>query len=189
MRTKFVRTLAFRIILIYLVAFALSAGAIVAFTYWSTAKALNAQTDRKVADEITSLTELYNQLGIAGLNDAIMDKYPFGPQGQLYYLADEQMQRVAGNLASWPALSELGGGIVEFDYEPRPRGRRSANSGVGLSNSIMSPVKASCIVQEGGSWDSQAVLNSWSPGTSTSATRRKSSSPPAFHGACCSRYF
>jgi signal transduction histidine kinase len=119
MRAKLVRTLAFRIILIYLIAFALSAAAIVAFTYLSTAKALDAQTDRKVADEITSLTELYNQLGIAGLNDAIMDKYPFGPQGQLYYLADEQMQRIAGNLASWPALSELGGGIVEFDYEPR----------------------------------------------------------------------
>jgi signal transduction histidine kinase len=120
MRAKLVRSLAFRIILIYLVAFALSAAAIVAFTYWSTAKALNAQTDRKVADEAASLSELYNQLGIAGLNDAIMERYPFGPQGQLYYLADERMQRIAGNLASWPALTQLGGGIVEFDYEPRP---------------------------------------------------------------------
>ncbi len=119
MRARFVRTLAFRIILIYLIAFALSAAAIVAFTYWSTAKALNAQTDRKVAHEATALTELYNQLGIAGLDDAIMERYPFGPQGQLYYLADQQMQRIAGNLASWPALSPLGGGIVEFDYEPR----------------------------------------------------------------------
>jgi signal transduction histidine kinase len=113
------RTVAFRIILIYLVAFALSAVAIAAFTYWSAAKALNAQTDRKVADEATALTELYNQLGIAGLSDAIMERYPFGPQGQLYFLADEQMQRIAGNLASWPELTELGGGIVEFDYEPR----------------------------------------------------------------------
>jgi len=119
MRAKFARTLAFRIILIYLIAFALSAAAIVAFTYWSTAKALNAQTDRKVADETTSLTELYDQLGLAGLNDAIMERYPFGPQGQLYFLADEQLQRIAGNLASWPALTQLGGGIVEFDYEPR----------------------------------------------------------------------
>lgn len=120
MRAKFARTLAFRIILIYLVAFALSAAAIVAFTYWSTAKALNAQTDSEVDRESVSLTELYDQLGIAGLNDAIMQRYPFGPQGQLYYLADEHMQRIAGNLASWPLLTGFGGGIVEFDYEPRP---------------------------------------------------------------------
>jgi len=115
-KPRFLRTLAFRIVLIYLVAFALSAAAIVAFTYWSTANALNAETDRKVSDETTTLAELYDQLGIAGLGDAIMARYPLGTQGQLYFLGDDQYRRIAGNLVHWPSLAYLGNGIVEFNF-------------------------------------------------------------------------
>ena len=53
------RTLAFRIVAVYLAVFALSAAAIVAFTYWSTARALNAQTDQIVGTDISGLAELY----------------------------------------------------------------------------------------------------------------------------------
>ena len=115
------RTLAFRIVLIYFVAFALSAAAIVAFTYWNTVKALNAQTDRDVSDEANTLSEEYDRLGIVGLIDNIIARYPLGPQGHLYLLAHSGNHRIVGNLDDWPQTQPLGDGIVEFNYEPRVR--------------------------------------------------------------------
>jgi signal transduction histidine kinase len=118
-RLKLFRTLAFRIVLIYFVAFALSAAAIVAFTYWNTVTALNEQTDRDVTDEANALSEAYDRLGIVGLIDEIIARYPLGSQGHLYLLAHTDFRRVVGNLDDWPQTEQLGGDIVEFNYEPR----------------------------------------------------------------------
>jgi signal transduction histidine kinase len=118
-KLKLFRTLAFRIVLIYFVAFALSAAAIVAFTYWNTVTALNEQTDRNVTDEANVLSEAYDRLGIVGLIDEIIARYPLGPQGHLYLLAHTDFRRVVGNLDDWPQTEPLGGDIVEFNYEPR----------------------------------------------------------------------
>ncbi len=118
-KLKLFRTLAFRIVLIYFVVFALSAAAIVAFTYWNTEKALNAQTDHNVTDEANTLSEAYDRLGIVGLIDEVIARYPLGPQGHLYLLAHTDFRRVVGNLDDWPQTQSLGGDIVEFNYEPR----------------------------------------------------------------------
>jgi signal transduction histidine kinase len=118
-KLKLPRTLAFRIVIIYFVAFALSAAAIVAFTYWNTVKALNAQTDRDVSSEANVLSDDYFRLGIVGLIDNIIARYPLGSQGHLYLLAHSGNMRVVGNLDDWPQTQSLGGDIVEFNYEPR----------------------------------------------------------------------
>ena len=115
------RTLAFRIVVIYLVAFALSAAAIVAFTYWSTVNALNAQTDRDVSEEVSTLSDTYDRTGIVGLIDAIIARYPLGSQGHLYLLARPDLRRLVGNLVDWPQTQSLGGDLVEFNYQPRAR--------------------------------------------------------------------
>lgn len=116
---KPVRSLAFRIVVIYFVAFALSAAAIVVFTYWNTVNALNAQTDRSISDEISSLTDLYDRSGIVGLIDAIIARYPLGSQGHLYLLSRSDLSRLVGNLDDWPQTQKLKDDIVEFDYVPR----------------------------------------------------------------------
>lgn len=118
---KIFRTLAFRIVLIYFVAFALSAAAIVAFTYSNTVKALNAQTDRDVSDEANILSDDYYRFGIVGLIDNIIARYPLSAQGHIYVLAHSDYNRVVGNLLDWPQTTPAGGDIVEFNYEP-PRG-------------------------------------------------------------------
>ncbi|MGD0189350.1 MAG: HAMP domain-containing sensor histidine kinase [Rhizomicrobium sp.] len=120
-KLKLPRTLAFRIVLIYFVAFALSAGAIVAFTYLNTVKALNGQTDRDVSTEANILSDDYYRLGIVGLIDNIIARYPLGAQGHLYLLAHSGNVRVVGNLDDWPQTQSLGGDIVEFNYEARQR--------------------------------------------------------------------
>jgi signal transduction histidine kinase len=118
-KLKLFRTLAFRIVLIYFAAFALSAAAIVAFTYWNTVKALNDQTDRDVTDEANTLSDAYDRLGIVGLIDQIIARYPLGAQGHLYLLARSDLRRLVGNLAEWPDTEQINGDIVEFNYVPR----------------------------------------------------------------------
>ena len=73
------RTLAFRIVAVYLAIFAVSAAAIVAFTWWNTSRALNAQTDQIVEADITGLSERYDRFGLAGLTDAIVNRYRKSP--------------------------------------------------------------------------------------------------------------
>ena len=59
MRTLSVlRTQAFRIVFIYVAVFALSVSALLAFTYWNTERALDAQTDQIIDAEITGMGEL-----------------------------------------------------------------------------------------------------------------------------------
>jgi signal transduction histidine kinase len=115
------RTLAFRIVAVYLAVFALSAAAIVAFTYWSTARALNAQTDQIVGTDISGLAERYQRFGLAGLTDAIVNRSAHGGAA-LYLLSDSDHRPIVGNLDAWPNLSNAGDNFVEFDYERRVGG-------------------------------------------------------------------
>src|ERR1700753_3945404 len=91
------RTQAFRIVLIYIVLFAVSVSALVAFTYWNTARALNSETDQIIEAEITGLQEQYQRQGLQGLTDVVISRSVRGGQG-LYLLADFQHRRITGNL-------------------------------------------------------------------------------------------
>src|SRR6185436_6167870 len=110
------RSQAFRIALVYVAMFAVSVFAIVAFTYWNTARALNSQTDQTIEAEITGLNEEYQREGIRGLSDVIIGRSVRGGQG-LYLLADLQHRPIAGNLDSWPKTGVREGSFVEFDYQ------------------------------------------------------------------------
>jgi len=63
------RTQAYRIVLVYVTVFAVSVTALIAFTYWNTKRALDAQTDQIIEAEITGLSEQYQQLGLRGLGN------------------------------------------------------------------------------------------------------------------------
>lgn len=116
------RTQAFRIVLIYVLMFAISVSAIVAFTYWNTARALNSQTDQIIEAEITGLGEQYQRQGLRGLTDVIIGRSVRGSQG-LYLLADALHRPIAGNLDAWPAVQAQPSSFVEFDYERRTGGQ------------------------------------------------------------------
>jgi hypothetical protein len=115
---SFLRTLAFRIVLIYVMVFAISAAALVGFTYWNTKHALDSQTDETIEAEITGLAEQYQRLGLGGLTDVIISRSIRGGPG-LYLLTDVQHRPIAGNLDAWPKVIQRPGHFVEFDYEKR----------------------------------------------------------------------
>lgn len=118
---KTLRTLAFRIVLVYVAIFAASAVALVAFTYWNTKRALDAETDQTIEAEIAGLSEQYQRLGIAGLTDVIIGRSMRGSLG-LYLLTDAQKRPIAGNLDTWPQAKPRGENFIEFDFERRAGG-------------------------------------------------------------------
>lgn len=111
-----VRTIAFRIVLVYVVLFTVSAAAIVAFAYWNTARVLNAQTDQTIEAEITGLTELYEREGLASLTEVIIGRSIRAGQA-LYLLTDSEHHPIAGNLDAWPQTEPVSDGFVEFDFQ------------------------------------------------------------------------
>jgi len=112
------RTLAFRIVFVYVAIFALSAAALVAFTYWNTKRALDAETDQTIEAEIGGLSEQYQRLGLAGLVDVINGRSVHSGQS-LYLLTGPHGRPLAGNLDAWPPIRKSDYGFVEFDYERR----------------------------------------------------------------------
>lgn len=119
MRThKILRTQAFRIVVIYLAIFAFSAFALVGFVYWNTARVLDRETDATIAAEVTGLVEQYQRLPFSTFTDVIIGRSVRGDQG-LYLLANSDHRVIAGNLDSWPQISAVENGLVEFNYERR----------------------------------------------------------------------
>ena len=110
------RTQAFRIVLVYVFLFAVSATVLVGFTYWNTERALDAQTDAIIEAEITGLAEQYQRLGLMGLMDSIKNRSEHEGQG-LYLLADNEGRTLAGNLIGWPPSVTQAGVISEFKYD------------------------------------------------------------------------
>ncbi|HEY7978526.1 MAG TPA: ATP-binding protein [Rhizomicrobium sp.] len=115
------RTLAFRIVFIYIAIFAVSAAGLVAFTYWNTKRALDSQTDQTIDAEILGLSEQYQRLGLGGLADVIISRSVRGGQS-LYLLTDLQHHPIAGNLDGWPQIIYRPDSFVEFNYERRVGG-------------------------------------------------------------------
>lgn len=112
---RLLRTLAFRIVLAYVAVFALSSASIVAFTYWNTKRALDAETDQVIQAEIMGLSEQYQRLGLAGLTDVIISRSAHNSQ-TLYLLTGPRRRPIAGNLDGWPAVEAQSGDFIEFDY-------------------------------------------------------------------------
>ena len=126
MRTgHLLRTQAFRIVLAYVLLFAISVTALLAFTYWNTVRTLDGQTDQIVAAEITGLAEQYHHLGLRGLVETVHTRSAGGGQA-LYLLTDTQRRRIAGNLDSWPQTVVTADNFVEFDYERPVDGKLEA---------------------------------------------------------------
>jgi signal transduction histidine kinase len=112
------RSLAFRVVVVYVALFALSTGALVSFTYWNTERALDAETDQVIEAEITGLAEQYQRQGLAGLTDVIISRSIRGNRG-LYLLTDRNRRPIAGNLDGWPQVKARPENFIEFDYQRR----------------------------------------------------------------------
>ena len=117
MRTlgKLLRTSTFRFAAVYLVLFALSSGAILAYVYWNTAVLLERQTDDIIEAEVTGLNEQYRQRGLDGLISIVAERSTQSRDG-LYFFSNYFGRRLAGNMDGKPDEVSGKSGWAEFPY-------------------------------------------------------------------------
>ena len=89
--------------MIYAGLFGISALALAAFLWWSTAGLLDRQTDSAINTDAQGLSERFSDGGVPALVDAIDQRLAANVDDDaIYLLVDRQMARVAGNLEAWP---------------------------------------------------------------------------------------
>lgn len=119
---RVLHTQAFRITLIFVFFYAVTATALVAFTWWNSQRALDAQTDQTIEAEVAGLREQYQRLGVIGLSDVITGRVAQHGSG-LYLLQSPNGNALAGNLSEFPSSAKLiDRYVVEFEFQRRMQG-------------------------------------------------------------------
>jgi signal transduction histidine kinase len=100
---RLLETSTFRLALIYLALFGVSALALLGFLYVRTAVVMEQQTRDTINAEITGLKEQYRTFGLVGLKQAIERRSAINPNlASVYLLTDRLNTPIAGNLGGWP---------------------------------------------------------------------------------------
>jgi signal transduction histidine kinase len=121
--TRLLRATTFRLAALYLVLFAASVLAVLAFIYFSTADFIERQTEATIEAEITGLREQYEDRGLAGLAEIIHARsLAQHNNASLYLITDPALKPIAGNLSAWPRARQLRPGWITFPVETRERG-------------------------------------------------------------------
>ncbi len=107
------RSSTFRLAAIYLVVFALSVGAILAYVFWNTAHLLERQAEETIRAEVLALADQYGQRGLPGVADLI-NRRVSEETGTLYLLVDAKEQFVVGNLRNMPSPKPEDETFVDF---------------------------------------------------------------------------
>ena len=117
-------TTAFRLTLIYLGLFAISAFALLGYLYVATAGFMTQQTEETILAEIEGLKEQYYNQGLPRLREVIAQRGDAQPnRASIYLLVDPRGRRVAGNLDRWPPEARWGEeGWLTFVIAVKPDG-------------------------------------------------------------------
>jgi signal transduction histidine kinase len=122
---RLLETSTFRLALIYLALFGVSALALLGFLYVRTAVVMEQQTIETINAEITGLKEQSQTFGFLGLKQAIDRRSANNPnRASVYLLTDPFDNRIAGNLSGWPTDGPAPEGWHNFKIEV-PEGDKS----------------------------------------------------------------
>jgi signal transduction histidine kinase len=109
------RSAGFRFGAVYALLLAVSATALAVFLWWATAGLLDRQTEAAIDTDAQSLAEHWASGGLPALVITIEDRLAQNiDDDSIYLLADPNMKRIAGNLASWPASVQTAGPWYEL---------------------------------------------------------------------------
>jgi len=101
--SRFLRTTAFRLALLYTALFCASVLALFAFLYWTTGIVIDRQREQTVVADLGSLSDEFTSSGVSGLADEILARIKPGRVGDsLYLLTDPAYRPLAGNVSGWP---------------------------------------------------------------------------------------
>jgi HAMP domain-containing protein len=131
---RFLKTSTFRLALMYLALFGVSALALLGFLYVATAGVLERQTQDTIQAEITGLREQYRTEGLTRLREVIEQRSAADPQRDSdYLLVDPLGQRIAGNLDRWPDVKPSADGWLTFTVEIQGERRRARAASFNLA--------------------------------------------------------
>ncbi len=121
-------TTAFRLTLVYLGLFGLSALALLGYLYFATAGFMTQQTEETIQAEIGGLAEQDRTQGLPRLRQVIEQRSAAQPHRASIYLLTDQVGRwVAGNIDRWPETTPGAEGWLTFPVAVQPDGLRTEN--------------------------------------------------------------
>ncbi|MGI9509597.1 MAG: sensor histidine kinase, partial [Geminicoccaceae bacterium] len=121
-------TTAFRLTLIYLGLFAISALALLGYLYVATAGFMTRQTAETIQAEIAGLAEQYRTQGLPRLRRVIEQRSAAQPhRASIYLLTDATGRWVAGNIDRWPDAVPGENNWLTFPVSVEPDGLKSEN--------------------------------------------------------------
>ena len=122
-------TTTFRLTLVFLGLFGISALALLGYLYVATAGFMTQQTEETIRAEIEGLKEQYYNQGLPRLRQVIAQRSDAQPnRASIYLLVDPAGRRVAGNLDRWPPEAQWGEqGWLTFEIAVKPDGVRLEN--------------------------------------------------------------
>ena len=116
---RLLRTNAFRLAALYMLLFATSVLALLAFIYLSTEGFIDRQTEAALDSEVSRLRTQFRQHGLVGLVQVIAERSG-GERHRddpIYLMTDANFHPLAGNLPAWPQVTPLKGGWLRFPLE------------------------------------------------------------------------
>src|SRR3954469_7815958 len=109
------RSAGFRFGAIYALLLAISATALALFLWWATAGLLERQTQAAINADAQGLSERWAEGGLSSLIVTIEDRLAQNVDDDaIYFLADRNMRRLAGNLERWPSNVTTQGPLYEL---------------------------------------------------------------------------
>lgn len=121
-------TTAFRLTLVYLGLFGLSALALLGYLYFATAGFMTRQTEETIQAEIGGLAEQYRTQGLPRLKQVIEQRSAAQPhRASIYLLTDQAGRWVAGNIDRWPDTTPGEEGWLTFPVTVQPDGLNTEN--------------------------------------------------------------
>jgi len=109
------RSAGFRFGAIYALLLAISATALALFLWWATAGLLERQTQAAINADAQGLSERWAEGGLSSLIVTIEDRLAQNVDDDaIYFLADRNMRRLAGNLERWPSNVATQGPLYEL---------------------------------------------------------------------------
>jgi hypothetical protein len=103
-RAPFLRSAGLRFAALYAIIFGLSALALAIFLWWATAGLLNRQVEAAINADAQGLGERYQEGSLPALIVTIQDRLAQSiDDNAIYLLVDDSLQKIAGNLTTWPA--------------------------------------------------------------------------------------
>lgn len=116
--TKLLRASTFRLTLVYLALFCVSAGVLFGFVYVASSAYMDRQTEETITAEITGFVDQYRLRGLGGLRNTIAQRAAARPdRASIYLLVDRTDRIMAGNIDRWPDGQESEEGYVHFLIE------------------------------------------------------------------------